>query len=245
MNTEWFSVQKIDDSTFCISEWSHWEETHCYLLLGTKRAILIDTGLGVSNIKNVVDRITSLPVTVLLTHAHWDHIGGLKYFEDFYCHEKEQDWLRKEFPLPLEAVKANLLKGDAEFPDGFDSSKYEIFQGNPARTFRINDFFDLGDRNLYVIETPGHSPGHCCFYEPEKERLYSGDLIYYGCLDAFYPTTNPQDFADSVSRLNSFLPIKEIYPGHHKLPVNVDLLNNVNQAFQSIDDLGKLHHGTG
>lgn len=73
---EWFTVERIDAQTFAISEYQHWEETHCYLLCGQDRSALIDTGLGVSNIQCVVDRLTTLPVTVLTTHVHWDHIGG-------------------------------------------------------------------------------------------------------------------------------------------------------------------------
>ena len=75
----WFTVEQIDQDTFVISEYKHWEETHCYLLCGTKRAILIDTGLGVSNIREVIDGLTKLPVTVITTHVHWDHIGCLLY----------------------------------------------------------------------------------------------------------------------------------------------------------------------
>ena len=62
---EWFTVAEIDDQSFAISEYQHYEETHCYLLCGREKAVLIDTGLGVSNIKRVVDDITALPVTVL------------------------------------------------------------------------------------------------------------------------------------------------------------------------------------
>ena len=70
----WFTVEPIDSDTFIISEYKHWEETHCYLLCGTKKALLIDTGLGIENIKKVVENLTALPVSVLTTHAHWDHI---------------------------------------------------------------------------------------------------------------------------------------------------------------------------
>lgn len=56
---QWFSVEKIDETTFAISEYKHWEETHCYLLIGTGCAVLIDTGLGVSNIREVVDSLTA------------------------------------------------------------------------------------------------------------------------------------------------------------------------------------------
>ena len=52
----WFEIKQIEQDTFVISEPKHWEETHCYLLCGEKRAVLIDTGLGISNIKEIVDR---------------------------------------------------------------------------------------------------------------------------------------------------------------------------------------------
>ena len=67
----WFTVEQIDQDTFVISEYKHWEETHCYLLCGTKRAILIDTGLGVSNIREVIDGLTKLPVTCSLGSYRW------------------------------------------------------------------------------------------------------------------------------------------------------------------------------
>ena len=54
--TDWFTAEQIDADTFAISEYKHWEEIHCYLLRGTKRALLIDTGLGVSNIREAVSR---------------------------------------------------------------------------------------------------------------------------------------------------------------------------------------------
>ena len=77
---DWFTVEVIDDNTFAISEYKHWEETHCYLMYGTEKAVLIDTGLGVSNIRSVVDSLTTLPIMAVTTHAHWDHIGGHQYF---------------------------------------------------------------------------------------------------------------------------------------------------------------------
>ena len=83
----WFTVEKIDAQTFAISEYRHWEETHCYLLCGQDKSVLIDTGLGVSNIKRIVDSLTTLPVTVLTTHVHWDHIGGHGFFDRIAVHE--------------------------------------------------------------------------------------------------------------------------------------------------------------
>lgn len=77
---DWFTVEQVDPQTFVLSEYGHWEETHCYLLCGNESALLIDTGLGVSNIRAVVSRLTTLPVLAVTTRAHWDHIGGHRYF---------------------------------------------------------------------------------------------------------------------------------------------------------------------
>lgn len=90
---DWFTVEKIDPQTFAINEYKHWEETHCYLLCGRKRALLIDTDLGVANIKKIVENLTDSPVMSVVTHAHWDHIGGLRYFDNITVHEFEKDWL--------------------------------------------------------------------------------------------------------------------------------------------------------
>lgn len=191
---DWFTVEKIDKDTFAISEYKHWEESHCYLLLGTKLAILIDTGLGISNINKVICALTNLPIVVVNTHVHWDHIGGHKYFDNIAVHELEKDWLSNTFPIPLQVVKRNIMLKPCDFPKDFDIDNYQIYQGTPQMLLHDKDCFDLGNRQVYVIHTPGHSPGHCCFYEPNRKYLYSGDLIYKGCLDVFYPTTNPQMF---------------------------------------------------
>ena len=55
------------------SEYGHWEEPHSYLLLGEERAVIIDTGLGVADIRKKVEQLTDLPVSVVTTHVHWDH----------------------------------------------------------------------------------------------------------------------------------------------------------------------------
>lgn len=125
--TDWFTVERIDNQTFAISEYKHWEETHCYLLCGQEKALLIDTGLGVSDIRKIVDSLTGLPVLVATTHVHWDHIGGHRYFENIAVHELEKDWLSVKFPIPLQAVKNNLTKFPCDFPAEFDIDTYRVF----------------------------------------------------------------------------------------------------------------------
>lgn len=241
---DWFTVEKIDNDTFVISEYKHWEETHCYLLRGDKQAVLIDTGLGVDNIKNVVDRLTTLPILVLTTHVHWDHIGGHKYFDNIAVFENEESWLSGNFPISLNIVKDNLMYRPCDFPEGFNINNYNIFQGVPSKILNDGDIIDLSTRQLKVIHTPGHSPGHCCFYERDRGYLYSGDLIYKGCLDAFYPTTNPQLFMESVQKVQ-LLPIKKVLPAHHQLDISVEIVDKIADGFKELSSMGKLKHGSG
>lgn len=102
---DWFTIDHIDENTHIISEYRHWEETHAYLLNGTTHSLLIDTGLGIENIHAQVCKLTDKPVIAVATHVHWDHIGGHRYFPNFYVHEAEAHWLSGQFPLPLGLVK--------------------------------------------------------------------------------------------------------------------------------------------
>ena len=241
---DWFTIEKKDTNTFVISEYKHWEETHCYLLCGNKQAVLIDTGLGVSNIKNIVEQLTDLPILVLTTHVHWDHVGGHHLFEMIAVHKEEQKWIEDNFPLPLQVVKSNLTCKPCDFPTDFVLDKYKIYQRKVQLLLDDGDTIDLGNRTIQVIHTPGHSPGHCCFYEPERKYLYSGDLIYKGCLDAFYPTTNPVLFYESVKKVQNY-PINKILPGHHSLDIKCEIIDEIANAFSQLKNTGKLYQGTG
>ena len=240
----WFTVEPIDESTYAISEYKHWEETHAYLLTGSDRAVLIDSGLGVSDIRKVVESLTSLPVLLITTHAHWDHIGGHFLFQDIAVHEEEKVWLSDAFPLPLQAVKSLLTRVPCEFPVSFSLDNYSIYQGGAQRLLHDGDKLDLGGRSLLTVHTPGHSPGHCCFFEPDRGYLFSGDLIYGGCLDMFYPSTDPALFMQSVERVRD-LKITRVLPGHHSLQIPVSLVDEIAASLFHLQSAGKLTHGSG
>lgn len=95
----WFTIEKIDYKTFVISEYQHWEQVHSYLIIGSNKAILLDTGLGVANIKDVVDKLTTLPIHVITTHAHWDHIGSHSSFNEISVHYFEKEWLEGKLDM--------------------------------------------------------------------------------------------------------------------------------------------------
>lgn len=240
---EWFTIDKIDDTTYCISEYRHWEETHCYLLNGRDRSLLIDTGLGIENISEPVRRLTGRPVTAAATHVHWDHIGGHRYFPDFYAHEAELGWLNGEFPLSIGTVREMVLDR-CDPPEGFDVNSYEMFQGTPTRLLADGETIDLGGRVIEALHTPGHSPGHLCFWEPGRGWLFTGDLVYKDVLFAYYPSTDPAAYLASLQKVAA-LGAKRVFPAHHSLDIQPEILSRMRDAFLQLQAEGRLHHGSG
>lgn len=241
--SDWFTLDKIDDDTYMISEYRHWEETHCYLLNGSERSLLIDTGLGICNIYEEVQKLTDKPITAVATHIHWDHIGGHKYFPDFYAHEAELDWLNGKFPLSADTVRGMVIDR-CDQPDGFDVSTYEMFQGTPTKLVDDGDIINLGGRKIAVLHTPGHSPGHLCFWEKERRYLFTGDLVYKDVLFAYYPSTNPEAYLASLEKLAA-LPAEKVFPAHHSLDIQPEIIVRMYNAFRQLKEEGKLHHGSG
>ena len=239
----WFTIDKIDENTFIISEYRHWEETHCYLLNGSGRSLLIDTGLGIANIYEEVQKLTDNPVTAVATHVHWDHLGGHKYFSDFCAHAAELDWLNGGFPLPIKTVR-EMVADRCDLPEDFDTGSYELFQGVPSRVLADHDCLDTGGREIEVLHTPGHSPGHMCFWEKKTGYLFTGDLVYKDILFAYYPSTDPEAYLASLEKIAA-LPVKKVFPAHHSLDIQPEILARMRDAFQQLKVDGKLHHGSG
>lgn len=238
----WFTVEEIDRDTYAISEYGHSEETHCYLLCGDDRCLLIDTGLGVEDISTVVRGITEKPVIAAATHIHWDHIGGYGRFDTICVHSAEIEWLNGGFPLPNSAVRKMLTEGG--LPNGSAVDDYKVFQGVPSRILTDGEKIELGGRTIEVLHTPGHSPGHMCFWEEDRGGLFTGDLIYKGILYANYPSTDPKLFLSSVRRI-ARLTAKRIFPGHHTLDVQVEMITSVSDGLESLKKRGLLAHGRG
>lgn len=240
---DWFTVDEIDKSTYIISEYRHWEETHCYLLNGSRYSLLIDTGLGICDISEIVAKLTDQPVTAVATHVHWDHIGGHKYYPNFYAHEAELGWLNGGFPQPAEIVREHVIDR-CNLPKDFDISTYVLFQGTPAKVLHGGEVIDLGGRSVQVLHTPGHSPGHMCFWEAETGGLFTGDLVYKDTLTAWFPSTDPEAYLESLEKVAE-LPVKRIFPAHHSLDIEPEILIRMREAFRQLKESGKLHHGSG
>lgn len=199
----WFTIENLDDCTHIISEYRHWEETHCYLIEGDERTLLIDTGLGICDISSEVKKLTNKPVTAVATHIH-----------------------------------------RCDMPENYDVGTYELFQGTPSRVLYGGERIELGGRSITVLHTPGHSPGHMCFFENCTGYLFTGDLVYKDTLLADFPSTDPRAYRKSLERIAA-LPVKRVFPAHHTLDIQPKLLVRMRDAFRRLDAEGKLHHGSG
>lgn len=240
---DWFTIDQIDANSYIISEYRHWEETHCYLLNGSKRSLLIDTGLGICNIYDQIINLTDKPVTAIATHIHWDHIGGHRYFPDFYAHAAELAWLDGGFPQPLETIKKYVVDR-CDLPGDFDIDNYAIFQGRPTRVPHGGETIDIGGRRVEVLHTPGHAPGHMCFWEPACGYLFTGDLVYKGTLMANFPSTDPSAYLRSLESVAA-LPVTRVFPAHHTLDIQPEILTRMRDSLRQLNADRRLQHGSG
>ncbi|WYP26765.1 MBL fold metallo-hydrolase [Alkalihalobacillus sp. FSL W8-0930] len=248
LNDPWFTVQEIDPSTFAISEYGHWEKVHSFLLIGDKRAMLIDTGLGIDDLSRVTSQLTKLPIDVLTTHVHADHIGSHGQYERIYVHEADQDWLVNGIQgLPLEQIRKDMSRDiTVPTPDSFDPKTYRPFQGEPTGLLRDGQVFDGGGRVLTVLHTPGHSPGHLSFFEKKSGYLFTGDLLYDTTpVYAHYPSTSPSDLADSLEKIAALEGVSRVYGAHNTLGLSPKILDEVRVAVTYLREHNLLHFGTG
>lgn len=243
----WFTIEKIDNSTYAISEYGHWEKVHSYLLIGEESACLIDTGLGIGNIKEITDSMTNLPIKVITTHVHWDHIGGHKYYEDIYVHKEDSKWIEEGIPIPTNVIKSYVVKLPITkpFPENFDINKYTIYRRKASHVIEDGYVVNLGNRELHIIHTPGHSPGHICIYDKSRGYLFTGDLVYRGTLFAFYPSTDPIEFSKSVNKINCIEGINKVLPSHNDLNIDMEFIKKVSDAFKELELKKLLKQGTG
>ena len=202
---DYFVVEDIDDSTFAIGEPRYYQGNYSYLILGRQRALLFDAGSGSRDIVPVVRSLTRLPVTVLPSHLHFDHVGALGGFE--------------RTALPDEpALRARAADGFLElqrheflgFPDGLRVPRFAVNEW-----WRDAADIDLGARRLRMIFTPGHTPTSVSLYDSERHLLLAGDFIYPGPLYAFLPGASRGDYLASSQHLLGLIdPATRILTAH-------------------------------
>ena len=190
-------VTQIAPKTWCISEF---RLVNAFLVEGDEKAALIDTGCGIGNIAQVVHSLTDKPVTILLSHGHFDHDGGVFEFPDadIYLHPADGNQriemthrLGEMFGVEDEnQLRAYYVKSRA--PIRYPEAKLEDLLQLVPREKTPDTYvwkpladgmeFDLGGRVLQVIHTPGHSDGEVCFLDKTSRTLFSGDTANAGII---------------------------------------------------------------
>jgi glyoxylase-like metal-dependent hydrolase (beta-lactamase superfamily II) len=215
----WFEVYRVSPGVFAIYEPHQYEEVISFLILGEKRAVLFDTGLGIGDIKRVVQSLTSLPILVLNSHTHNDHVGDNWEFNEIYG--MDTDFTRSSAKGSSADAQAELAPGNVcgQLPEGFDAKSYA------TRPFHINhwlhdgDTVDLGGRALEVLSTPGHTPDEICLLERKSGLLFTGDSFYAGPIWLYRPETDLEAYVHSVERIAALTPQLHLLLPSHNVPV--------------------------
>jgi glyoxylase-like metal-dependent hydrolase (beta-lactamase superfamily II) len=215
----WFAVYKPTPGVFAIYEPHQAEEVISYLIVGEKRAMLFDTGMGMSDIKKVTAELTSLPIIVLNSHTHDDHVGDNWEFETIYA--MNTDFTRKNAQGSREDAQAEVTPDQicGMLPKGFDSRAYATRPWKITHYTHDGDHFDLGGRTLEVIATPGHTPDAISLIDRGNGLLFTGDTYYPAPIWLFRPETDLDAYAASIRRLASLSPQIKLVLGAHNIPV--------------------------
>lgn len=233
----WFEVYKPARGVFAIYEPHQSEEVISYLIVGEKKAILFDTGMGISDIKKVTAELTGVPIVVLNSHTHNDHVGGNWEFDKIYA--MDTDFTRKNAKGSREAAQAEIAPDQicGSLPKGFDAAKYETRPWKITAYTHDGDKFDLGGRTIEVIATPGHTPDAISLIDRANGLLFTGDTYYPAPIWLFRPETDLEAYAASIRRLSGFtLQIKYVLGAHNLPTAPPTILPRLVAAFSVVRD---------
>ncbi len=167
-------VSEIAPKTYVINEFGL---DAMFLIEGSERALVLDTGSGFCDFAGIIQELTEKPCLVALTHGHVDHAGGAGQFQQIHLHPA--DWEMAKNIAPEERLSyGEAVRGVMGDPDTFAYGKdtLRVWDAFPVLLpLQDGQAFDLGDRIISVIHTPGHTPGSCCFIDPKTRILFSGD----------------------------------------------------------------------
>jgi glyoxylase-like metal-dependent hydrolase (beta-lactamase superfamily II) len=233
---DWFVVYAAGDGIFAICEPYQFQEVISYLILGSRQALLFDTGLGIGRIDRVVRKLTRLPVTVLNSHTHFDHVGGNADFDRILA--MDTGYTRANARgFPHERVKSQvqpeaLCRG---LPAGFDAAGYHSRPFTPTQFIKDGHAIDLGGRTLSVLHVPGHTPDAVALLDAAAGRLFTGDSFYESTIWLYAPETDLAAYATSVDRLAALAPrLKMLHPAHNIAASSPEWLDRLKVALARV-----------
>lgn len=218
----WWAVDALRPGVWRIAEPGH---VASFLVEGERRAALVDTGMGIRPIRPVVESLTALPVLVVNTHHHFDHVGGNHEFGEIAIHEAGAARLAQGASLELvgpylgyaramtEAFIGYEIADRAYFhqltddrrvrrlPDGLDEASWRIPATTPTQLLRHGDVIDLGGRALGVRHAPGHSSDGIVLEVLGEGVLLGGDTVNTGTVYACTPDSDVRVLSASMDAL--------------------------------------------
>lgn len=179
--------------------------TNCYIVSKENECLLFDPGAQPELVEEYLTVNNLTPVAILLTHAHFDHIGAVdvlrkKYNIDVYLHEAESDWLEDPF-----LNRSALFFGEAD----------AIKTAKPDKHITVGKW-QLGKFNFEVAHTPGHSPGSVSYIFHDEKFVICGDTLFkQGIGRTDFPEGNFQQLMNSIfTKLYTLDDDFVVYPGH-------------------------------
>lgn len=195
-------------------------EATCYVVAGTERAAVIDTSIGLSNIREAAESLTSLPLICINTHGHEDHMGGNWGFEKAYMNLADLPLAEESINLP--EVQEGIRQAGISYP--------------PFEHIEDGHIFDLGGVELEVIYFPGHTAGEIVLLDRQDRILFSGDGIIQHLWLQLEESLPVRMQIRSMERL---LPLRDAFDtilnGHIQTPCGAELFDTLLEALRDLD----------
>jgi glyoxylase-like metal-dependent hydrolase (beta-lactamase superfamily II) len=241
--SHWFEVYELPNNVYALYESGHFQEVISFLICGSERALLFDTGLGIGDIKKEVDKLTKLETIVVNSHFHFDHIGGNYQFPQVYIFSDDFALKRLAKGYTHEELRIH-LSGDScqrPYPASFNPANYCIPPAHPAPLYP-GDIFDLGSRTLKILHTPGHTPDSIMLFDMEKRSLFTGDTIYPAALyahyaDDYYGYSDFETYRQTIGHLSEIISsLDYLYCSHNVPLLEPQIILRIHDAFAQITD---------
>ncbi len=208
----WYAVDSVATGVWNIDDHGG---ANVWLVEGKDKALLIDTGTGVSDLAACVRSLTRRPVIVVNTHGHPDHAGGNFQFDSVFAHPADIGLIGRFTGRQARESSARRALGEAPELAAFVLRDSLGFDLRAVRPVMDGFLFDLGGRSLEVIETPGHTRGSICLLDKENKLLFAGDndnslvwLFLKDCLPL-------EDYMDALLKLKRVASkFDKLLPGH-------------------------------